>query len=458
MSSEIGARLQQARQAKNLTIEQVARATHLRPHHIQAMEEGRLEALPSPVQARAFLRIYAEHLGLSFEELAAPTKDEDVQPTTVVAPSQSVDQAAPETKPQAKQAAFPFAWRRRAPGTIAESSPAPEETPVSLPPVGEEEPPSEETIAVQDARTIFRSIGETLRQQREIISLALEDVAGQIHLRPQVIRALEEGNFDALPSPVQARGMLSTYAHFLGLDTEALLLRFAEGLQRQHQERLAAAAAPRVKRSRSRRPPAFVTGDLIGGAFLILALIGAVIWGAGQVNRLSQRAALTATLPSVSEILLSTPVIAESSAAIPTASANLSPSGSEGTNPTMSVTMVVEGKVQVVLVALQRVWVRVVVDGRVVQEGRLLPGQAYPFGGQERIEVLTGNAAALQIFYNQQDLGVLGSMGEVADLIFTAGGIQTPTPTVTPTPTASPSPTITPRPSPTTRPSATPRP
>lgn len=457
MSSEIGARLQQARQAKNLTIEQVARATRLRPHHIQAIEEGRLEALPSPVHARAFLRIYAEHLGLSLEELTALVKDNDVLLPSLATTSQPPDQPIQQTGPQAKKAIPAPASRRRAPATIAEPPPASQETSPPLPPVGEERVSSEETSFVPDARALFRSIGETLRQQREVISLTLEEVAEQTHLRPPLLQALEEGNIDALPSPVQARGMLNTYAHFLGLDTESLLLRFAEGLQRRHQERLAAASTARPKRPRARRLPAFATGDLVGGAFLFLFLIGTVIWGVGQVNRRNQHAAPTATLPSISEVLLSTPIATESSAAIPT-STELPLTENNEANSTALETVAVEGKVQVVLVALQRVWVRVAVDGRVVQEGRLLPGQAYPFGGEERIEVLTGNAAAIQILYNQQELGVLGSLGEVVNVVFTAGGIQTPTPTVTPTPTASPSPTSTPRPSPTPRPSATPRP
>ena len=47
------------------------------------------------------------------------------------------------------------------------------------------------------------------------------------------LQALEAGEFDHLPSSVQARGMLNNYAHFLDLDVDALLLTFAEGLQTQ---------------------------------------------------------------------------------------------------------------------------------------------------------------------------------------------------------------------------------
>ena len=110
-----------------------------------------------------------------------------------------------------------------------------------------------------------------------------------------------------------------------------------------------------------------------------------------------------------------------------------------------------QGGVQIYITVLQRAWVRVIVDDKIEFEGRVLPGSAYNYAGEERVEVLTGNGAALQIFYNQQDIGVLGFLGEVIDRVFTLDGVQTPTATITPTTTQ------TPRPSPTSRLTATPQ-
>jgi hypothetical protein len=118
------------------------------------------------------------------------------------------------------------------------------------------------------------------------------------------------------------------------------------------------------------------------------------------------------------------------------------------------------GAIQIMVVAKQRAWMRVIVDGETVFVGRVIPDSAYPFAGNERIELLTGNGAALQVFYNQQDLGLLGLYSEVVERIFTLQGVQTPTPSVpstaTPAPTqtptppgmpaASPTPTLTPAP------------
>jgi hypothetical protein len=91
---------------------------------------------------------------------------------------------------------------------------------------------------------------------------------------------------------------------------------------------------------------------------------------------------------------------------------------------------------------------RVIVDGETEFEGRVIPDSAYNFAGEATVEVLTGNGLALQVFYDQADLGRLGVYGQVVRQVYTAEGIVTPTPTITLTPTvtlpATPTPTLTP--------------
>jgi hypothetical protein len=108
-----------------------------------------------------------------------------------------------------------------------------------------------------------------------------------------------------------------------------------------------------------------------------------------------------------------------------------SPEGEEGTPSPDE-----DGAIQLSIAVIQRAWMRVSVDGEIEFEGRVIPGSAYQFSGQEGIELLTGNGGALQIFFNQNDLGVLGDYGEVVFRVFTAEGMLLPTPSITPTATA----------------------
>jgi transcriptional regulator with XRE-family HTH domain len=69
MPQTIGQQLKQVREARNLTLKKVTQATHIQARLIEALEADDFESLPSPVQARAFLRLYAGFLGLSLDDL-----------------------------------------------------------------------------------------------------------------------------------------------------------------------------------------------------------------------------------------------------------------------------------------------------------------------------------------------------------------------------------------------------
>jgi cytoskeletal protein RodZ len=439
MSESVGEKLRQARQERQLKLEQVARGTHLRLHYLEAMEAGEFDRLPSRAHARGFLRAYASFLDLDPQPLLVTLEGEAPPP--------------PPVEPEPEEAA------------------------------GE----PEELSSAEVARK-FAEIGADLQAQREILGLSLDDVERHTHLRQHYLLALEAGDLDGLPSPVQGRGMLQNYAAFLGLDPDPLLLKFADGLQARLAEKQAAwprrarRAAAEAARPRPWGPlRRWVSGDFLLGGILILFLAGFVIWGAVRINAMGADTAPTATVPSIAEALMPTPEPSPS----PTPTASPEPTalgGGEAPPPTIAIAVEATeggegealpattgeasqaeteaeaevasgeagelpgsaGSVQVYLTVNQRAWVRVTVDGEVELEGRVIPGSAYAFEGNQQVEILTGNGAALQVFYNQRDLGSLGIYGEEVNRIFTVEGAVQPTATITPTP--APTATITPTP------------
>jgi transcriptional regulator with XRE-family HTH domain len=72
MSDSVGAALKAAREARQLTLAQVAETTRVRPHYLQALENDDISAIPSSAQARGFLKLYAEFLGLDLSTLIPP--------------------------------------------------------------------------------------------------------------------------------------------------------------------------------------------------------------------------------------------------------------------------------------------------------------------------------------------------------------------------------------------------
>jgi hypothetical protein len=177
---------------------------------------------------------------------------------------------------------------------------------------------------------------------------------------------------------------------------------------------------------------------LIFGGGLILLLLFFAIWGTSQVIGLRAAPKTEATAPSISDMLLVSPAPSSGTPGTAQTSELMTPSLANVPTSAVAYPTLIPGHVQVIVIGLERAWVRVTVDGKIELEGRILAGSAYPFDGSERIEVLTGDGSAVQIIYNQTNLGVMGTFGEVVDLIYTLKDVLKPTPTPLPTPTDTP--------------------
>src|SRR5512137_1697635 len=81
--TDIGSQLRAAREAQSLTLEQVFKATRIKQPFLEAIEANQFQALPGPVQARGFVRSYANYLGLDGEHLASAL-DADKTPASGV--------------------------------------------------------------------------------------------------------------------------------------------------------------------------------------------------------------------------------------------------------------------------------------------------------------------------------------------------------------------------------------
>ncbi|TKD71627.1 helix-turn-helix domain-containing protein [Pseudalkalibacillus hwajinpoensis] len=67
--TELGQRLKEARSDKGLSIEEIQSITKIQKRYLHAIEEGNYELLPGNFYTRAFIKNYAEAVGLGGEEL-----------------------------------------------------------------------------------------------------------------------------------------------------------------------------------------------------------------------------------------------------------------------------------------------------------------------------------------------------------------------------------------------------
>lgn len=324
----------------------------------------------------------------------------------------------------------------------------PEMAEVSKPVV---EPEPKPAAPAEPAGVIFAEVGRKLRERRELISLTIDEVERHTHMRAALVRAMEEGAFDKLPSPVQTRGMLANYAAFLDLDPDIILLRFADALQARRREKYAETPREKIQTEVATSMPflrSFIAGDLIFGIVMIAVILALAVWGIGRVA--GSREAAQATAPSIVDVLAGTPLPTPSvdTTFIPVNEAPIA-TNAFGLNTPDVPTPGTNINVVISVFAVERTFVRVSVDGEVAFEGRIVPREAQIYEAENQVEVLTGNAAALRISYNGRDLGLMGNIGEVVSRVYTIAGVVTPTATIPPTPTETLFVTVTPTATPT---------
>ena len=455
MANTPGSILKKTRESKKFNIAQAVKGTRIRAIYIHALEADDYQMLPSPVQLRGFLRIYAEFLGLNSNDVLSLLPSQYLSDVQDIPPSSELEPRKPDKSVDENSHSEDRLNAKKPQLDVNNSFPETmkEEIKLTKGRNGEEIESLEGTSENHDQKNraieIFSSIGAQLKNRRELLGISIKEVEANTHVLKRYLVSIEAGRFDNLETTVQTKGMLSNYAQFLDLDVDEILLQYAEGLQLQREEGLDNNKAPDNNHPATNKIISlikrFISIDLIVGSAAIIFLLLFIIWGTGKVIDLYREPGALATSASISDVIL-TPINSSPEANL--SNNQLTPISTEPTSADtieLSETQILQqGEIQIHAVVLLRTWIRVTVDGVVKLEGRVEPGSAFPFSGYDQIEILTSNGAALQIVYNQTNLGLMGEFGQVVNLIYTPSSILSPTATITPTSTITPTPTRTP--------------
>ena len=101
LPQRVGERLRAAREARGLTIEEIAGITRIPKRHLITIESGAYDGLPAPTYSAGFIKSWARHLGLDGQALADQFRVE--MGGVAVEPSQSLpyEPADPRRTPPA---------------------------------------------------------------------------------------------------------------------------------------------------------------------------------------------------------------------------------------------------------------------------------------------------------------------------------------------------------------------
>lgn len=282
-------------------------------------------------------------------------------------------------------------------------------------------------IAVYIARCVKRQssggvcsmgeLGDLLRRTREEKGLLLEQVEQETRIRVQFLEALEEEDYDRLPAPVYVKGFLRNYAAYLGLDPQEVL-----SLCQEPETFAPAVAAPAMLDE----PLEPVT---IRRYWQVLVLVSAVVV---VLALWAYQRYYGGTLPFTRFVAPPTSVPTTTPTSVPpspTVPPTVAPSPTRTLRPTVTPTVV--GLHLSIEIVDQRSWVLVLADGERVFAGILEPGAKDTWTARERMVLRSGNAGAVRVTLNGQDLGLFGETGQVLEQEWTMPGVPTRTPAPT---------------------------
>jgi transcriptional regulator with XRE-family HTH domain len=235
----------------------------------------------------------------------------------------------------------------------------------------------------------MESVGEFLRKEREAQGKSIADVAKVTKLSPRNLEALEEDRFSALPGLVYVKGHLKTYARFLGLSEDEVIGKYMRLTQQQETKELDEWDAVELELHEQKKRSNRTWIVIVVGIVAVVAAVWLVSkWRAPSSNE---------DVPIVNNELRAR---------------------------TGADTMIEWHRLELLVAAKERTWVKVSVDGTVVSDLTLEAGEKRKWEGDERFSLDVGNGGALDLYLDDKYLGTAGKGPRLVEgLVITEQGL-----------------------------------
>ncbi|MCX4673841.1 DUF4115 domain-containing protein [Streptomyces sp. NBC_01433] len=249
------------------------------------------------------------------------------------------------------------------------------------------------------------SIGRVLQQARIAAGLTVEEVSSSTRVRIPIVHAIEEDDFSRCGGDVYARGHIRTLARAVGIDPEPLV----EQYDAEHGGRPAPTpAAPLFEAERIRSEPRRPnwTAAMVAAIVAVVGFVGFTLFnGDDEPSNTAQ----------VAEGSTPDKATAKPAASKP---ADPKPVPSES-----AIAAAPRDKVTVKLSATQgKSWISAKDhNGRLLFDGLLLQDESKTFQDKERIDLVLGDAGAIELFVNGKKVEDQFEPGQVERLSYTKG-------------------------------------
>ncbi|WP_274563027.1 helix-turn-helix domain-containing protein [Streptomyces spiramyceticus] len=259
------------------------------------------------------------------------------------------------------------------------------------------------SIEIEDDRP---SIGRVLQQARIDAGLTVDEVSASTRVRIPIVHAIEEDDFSRCGGDVYARGHIRTLARAVGIEPDGLVAQYdaAHGGRPSPTPAAPLFEAERIRPER-RRPN--WTAAMVAAIVAVVGFVGFTLFNGGDAG----------TGSSVAEG--STPAATKPSTK-PSASKPADPKPDPSDS---AIAAAPRDKVTVALTAKDdKSWISAKDhNGRLLFDGLLLQGESKTFTDKEQIDLVLGNAGAMQLFVNGKEVADEFQPGQVERLTYTKG-------------------------------------
>ncbi|MGW5118707.1 helix-turn-helix domain-containing protein [Streptomyces noursei] len=255
------------------------------------------------------------------------------------------------------------------------------------------------------------SVGRALQQARIGAGLTVEEVSTATRVRIPLVHAIEQDDFSRCGGDVYARGHLRALARAVSLDPQSLIERYDADHGGRPTPTVAAPLfeAERI-RSEPRRPN--WTAAMVAAIVAVIGFAGFTFFSSGSKHQGGPIASDTAKADKPGP-----------------APSTIRPQAPQPPRPAPSDSAIAglpKDKVTIKVTAKDgQSWVSAKdANGKLLQDGLLKQGESKTFTDKKRIDLVVGNAGAVQLYVNGKEVKKVGDEGSVERLSYTPGDPQ----------------------------------
>jgi len=229
------------------------------------------------------------------------------------------------------------------------------------------------------------TFGQDLKRERELRGISLKEIADFSKINLRFLKALEDNRLDILPGKFFTRGIIRTYAKYLGLEEEKVLNQYYETIQYQDKKNKGKVSKKESPPETSKKKRKLISFSI----FVIFALV--ILLSLFFLLQKKKGSSLDIT-------------------SLPKSAITLMP---EEMPPPIPETRK-EGmkELHLKLIFHQETWIQVYADGKIELDELMSSGQQAEITASENLLINLRNAGGLTYFINNRQGKPFGKSGE----------------------------------------------